>query len=470
MKDEAPTAKTQTASTEQEAAAAKGDPDFSTSLVPDEARLSRWPMQMTFWGAISALFPFVLSSQLAARFGAVNTIAGTFAAVVVAGALGGLVARFAIQTGMSVDLLSRTLFGKRGGLITTLLIGGVAMFYAVVEGAIISEALVAYFGWMSRWNAYLIVVLVSTPLVFGGLALFLDRFNAALLPVFVAGIVLMICVAIWRNGYNNAWLAFGPNGGDLDARSFEVMTVYLFFTTTMMFIQDFARFGRVEDERFHVAVTFGFPFFFVTFSISGAVGIFLAATLSSNAGFASETAVVTTILDLLGGLGLVFVVVSQLRGNTINYQVATVNFQSLFRHLRVSISKIVAALCVGSAILFFMLGGVLDILVLALSYTSIFVGAWVAMALVHIVCTGHDVILKQFTETGADKTGRFFNPSIALWLGACGLGLVFQHGGQDISAWAAPVAMIVAGAGYFALLSFRDGTTGLEPPTETACD
>ena len=46
---------------------------------------------------------------------------------------------------MSVDVFSRTVFGKSGGLLATILVFGCLGLFAVIESAIIAEAIRGYF-------------------------------------------------------------------------------------------------------------------------------------------------------------------------------------------------------------------------------------------------------------------------------------------------------------------------------------
>ena len=54
----------------------------------------------------------------------------------------------------------------------------------------------------------------------------------------------------------------------------------------MMFTYDYARFGKVEDADYHARFNFGAQFYLVAFLLNGLAGIFLAASLPTEAGSA----------------------------------------------------------------------------------------------------------------------------------------------------------------------------------------
>ena len=433
--------------------ARRGDPDYAVSLVPAAARMEKFSMQMAYWAPVSALFPVVFAGVLAAQYGAMNAMAGTLAAMIVIGVLAGVMARFAIRTGMSTDLFSRAVFGKSGGLLATLLLFGTTTFFAVVESAIIAEAFIGYFPSIAPWQAYLIVVLLCAPLAFGGLALYIDKFNGLLLPFFVIGMAVIITAAIAQNGYDNTWMTFGPEGGRIDGRAFNVFFLWTLLGVQLMATLDYARFGKPADRDYHARVTFGFPMYFCTFSINGAIGIFLTATVASTVGdFASETAAVNAILQLTGFIGLLFVIISQMRINTLNYQLATVNFQAFLKHMSIDISKVLSAIVIGISVFVFMLGNVLGVLLGALVYTGIFLGAWAAMAVVHVMASGYDAIMQQHAEAEKHPDANFWHPSTFVWLAASALGIATNLWVAPLAGYSSAIAAAAAGVLYLAYM------------------
>ncbi len=104
--------------------------------------------------------------------------------------------------------------------------------------------------------------------------------------------------------------------------------LYLGILITMPTTVDFARFAKKEDERFHENVTFGWVFYAVLFIINGIAGIFLVQVALPNEP-ASEIGVVQAVLMSAGLFGLLFIVISQTRVNTLNYYESTTNFERI---------------------------------------------------------------------------------------------------------------------------------------------
>jgi hypothetical protein len=71
---------------------------------------------MMWWVSCSATAYLFLGVQLAAKFGTENALAGMVIAAIVIGPLGGILASYSLSTGASSSVLSRTMFGTRGGL------------------------------------------------------------------------------------------------------------------------------------------------------------------------------------------------------------------------------------------------------------------------------------------------------------------------------------------------------------------
>lgn len=301
------------------------------------------------------------------------------------------------------------------------------------EGSVIAVALKDYTG-IGYPVAALIVVVYSVALIFGSIQNFLDKFNAILLPFYAVGLAAAIGLTIAAYGYSDAWLRLGPANGAASAGGvWGCFVAYMGVWVLMMYTHDYARFGRIEDVDYHARINFGAPFFLVTFFINGLAGIFLAASLPTE-GEVSELSVVFALIKVMGLAGLLFVWISQTRINTANYYLAAVNMESFAQTaLGVRAPKVVWACVVGVIAYVLMMADVFAYILQALAWQGIFVVAWVAIALVHILSesaseTDHDRTRARLSETPAIRaagTGAWF-------LGAAaGLALHFAGG-----AWA----------------------------------
>ncbi|MDM7256079.1 MAG: allantoin permease, partial [Paracoccus sp. (in: a-proteobacteria)] len=198
-------------------------------------------------------------------------------------------------------------------------------------------------------------------------------------------------------------------------------------------------------------------FYAVAFLLNGLVGIFLAASLPTE-GAVSEVSVVFALVQLMGLAGLAFVWISQTRINTANYYLAAVNMESFARTVfRLRFPKWVWACVVGAITYVLMLADVFSYILQALAYQGIFVVAWVAIALVHIVTEGragvdHDRLHYRLSQTPA------VNPAgLGAWLLAAGVGLALHFMGGAAASFSAPATFVTAAAAY-ALMARRDTT------------
>lgn len=421
------------------------DPDFSLSPVPETARMSKGSLSMAWWALFSSMFWLVLTATLAIRYGARNAILGMVLAVVTYGIINGVIARYAIRTGLSVGLFSRRVYGRAGELLATAIFFLTAIYYGVFEGSVIAIAIQDMFPSLSMWHAYLIVVLYSVPLVFGRVSLWLDKLNGFLLPFYIIGLIAAVTLAIYEYGYSNAWLSMGPRGDELDGRWLNCFTYFMGIWIMMMYTWDYARFGKKSDQNYHSNFNFGVPFYLCTFFLNGLIGVFLASTIPSD-GALTEVSIVLAILKLMGVWGLLFIWVSQTRINTANFQLATVNMQAFLGELfQRKFSKVAVAIAVGFVVFGMMLTDVFSFILQALAYQGIFVVAWVAIALAHIY--KNQSISNRLVQPERElerplEAGNYIG--LIAWCVSSVAGLMLLNGPEGWSVYSAPFTALSA--------------------------
>ncbi|MCO6058754.1 allantoin permease [Pseudomonas sp. MOB-449] len=421
------------------------DIDLSTHPVPLDARMGKLSLTMAWWAVCSAMFYIVVGASLALAYGARNAIIGMLLSVVCYGVVNAVISRFAVRSGLSVALFSRLLFGRLGASLATLIFFSTAIYYAVFEGSVIAVAFNHLYPSLSYPLAALLVVLYSVPLIFGSVQNWLDKFNGVLLPFYLFGLLAAVALSIGEYGYQPQWLDFGPQAPSATGW-WDCFTAYMGVWVLMMFTFDYARFGKPEDARYHGRWNFGMPFYLVTFLLNGVAGIYLAASMPRQ-GELSEVTVVMAILQLMGIWGLLFVWVTQTRINTANYYLATVNMQAFFGDLfQLRQSRVVWALVVGAVVYGLMLADVFSWLLKALAWQGIFVVAWVAVALAHILspaAASHD---------DGRELPAFSARGLLAWCGASALGLgLLQVGDPTIASFSAPLSFLAAFGAYWLL-------------------
>ncbi len=423
------------------------DLEFADRPVPRNQRMSRIPLTMAWWSVCSAMFYLVVAASLALAYGSQNAIIGLVLSVITYGIVNAVLSRHAIRTGLSVSLFSRILLGRTGAVLATLIFFATAIYYAVFEGSVIALALQEYAG-LAYPVAALIVVVYSVALIFGSIQNWLDKFNGVLLPFYLLGLFAAVVLAVSEYGYSNAWLSLGPEGGATAYGWWDCFVAYMGVWVLMMYTYDYARFGREGDATYHAIFNFGAPFYSVAFLLNGLVGIFLAASLPTE-GAVSEVTVVFALIKLMGFAGLAFVWISQTRINTANFYLAAVNMESFATTaFRLRLPRFIWACVVGTVVYGLMLANVFSYILQALAYQGIFVVAWVALALTHILTEGNsganeDRLHSSLSETPAVNLG-----GLGAWFLASAVGLVLHFLGGTAASFSAPATFVVGIAAY----------------------
>jgi purine-cytosine permease-like protein len=431
---------------------AGGHTDAATTVVTEFDRMGRGSLTMVWWSLCSAMFYLVLGGALALQFGTRNALIGAVLGVMSQSSLAYMFARYAIRTGQSSFLLSESLFGSSGAALTSLIFFLTTTYYAVFESSIVALAAASVIPSVSRTAICLVIVSYSVLLVAGPVQRFLDKFNGALLPVYLIGLAVTVVLAIGKYGYSDAWLHIGPPGGPSSTGWWSCFMAFFGQQLLMMCTLDFARFGRREDTSYHSLVAFGAPFYAVAFLMNSLVGIFLAGVARYST--VSETVVMDTCLAVLGGgAGLAFIWVTQTRINTANYFLAATNLQAVLgRTLRGSLPRLACAALVGvivAGVLLFT--DVIRYLLVALNYQGVILTAWVGVALAHIVADNRAMAAGAATGTAAKQVPLFNSRGLVAWACSAIVGLVMLQVGGNSATLSVPASLAVAWFAYRAL-------------------
>ncbi|MGH3273848.1 MAG: purine-cytosine permease family protein [Streptosporangiaceae bacterium] len=423
---------------------------YSDYVTADAARTGRWSLTMAWWALFSAMFWLYVAVASAGAVGMVDTVIGMVLSIATYGAINAVLSRYGARTGLTVELLSRSLFGVAGSALATLIFAATAIYYAVFEGSVIAVAFQSYFGGNIKvW--YLLVVLYALPLVAGGVRNWLDRLNGWLLPFYSVGLIAAVVATAVRKGAPHPW----PHGvpGTLPGWLTSFL-IYMGVYIMMMYTFDYSRHGKAADEKFHTTVTFGWVFYIFTFAVNGIVGIFIVYSWGVGG---TETGVAQAMIKALGFVGLLVIFVSQTRINTANYYLASTNLDALAaRVFKLHLHRWVWVGVAGVIAYLFMLTNVLSYLLTALAWQGVFVTAWVAIALVYIALSRKPAgTLPEVTESKLQPVAA----GAVVWLVASAIGIYLTEQKSDASlATLAPlITVALAGLGY--LVTYR-----LSPP------
>ncbi len=444
--------------------------DYSLHVVPPTWRMDKGKLTMAWYAVMTAFFYMYFAAFIALAYGTVNALIGIGLTVVAYTLVNIVLSKAASQSGLTVALFSRSMFGFVGAAIATLIFAATAIYYIVFEGSVIAVAAQSFFGGpIKLW--YAIVILALAPLVWRGVRAWLDRLNTVLLPFYAVALLAVIIWALSSNGYNG----FLPDAKAAPGTTLpwlQAFSAYMGVWVLMLFTFDFARLARPADQRYHTAVTFGWLFYVLTFLVNGLVGILLCSTfdISFEELAGQESALPVSIVSLTGLLGLALIVITQMRINTVNLYLASTNLQSLASRvfsLNLPRTVWVAAAAVISYLL--MLTNVFSYVLDALNYQGIAIVAWVGVAL------GHVAYLRRRRIAVADvefRPGRVpaFNPGgIAAWVIATVIGIVLKIAdspeSQFFELWGLPLTFVLSiGIYTLTLGAAKRGWMELERP------
>ncbi|WP_068264654.1 purine-cytosine permease family protein [Janibacter limosus] len=397
--------------------------DYANHVVPISMRLGRWQLAMSFWSLLSAMVWLFYGALASSLFGSANAIIAMVLAVVTYSVGNAVIARWTIRTGLNATLLSRQTFGIFGAIFAAAMLTANTVYYAVFESSTLAVAFAHY---TPSWRIevwYAVVALIMLPLMLGGVQTFMAKLNGALLPFYYVGLIAAVVVTAVRFPVGSAWLDF-EGIVPPEARAYPgwvlAFMLYMGLFILMPTTADFARFGKVEDEKFHTNVSFGWVFQTLLFLVNGVVGIFLVRSVIPNEP-AAETGVVTALLSSLGVFGLILIVVSQTRINTLNYYESSANASRVITSLtgrRVPRLGLVAGLT--AVVFLLMLTDVFSYIQRMLGWQAAFMVGWVGILLAHYALSKG----WRATEFRAQRAPRvtwglaawLISAAVAIWL------------------------------------------------------
>jgi hypothetical protein len=418
--------------------------------------MSRGSLTMAWYGLVSAMFFVYIGAALAMAYGTRDALIGLGLTILTYGLINRVLSGYALRHGLTVAQFSRSLLGRRGALLATIIFAATAIYYAVFEGAILAFAFQTQFGGpIALW--YAVVVLYTLPLVAGGIQRWLDKINGWLLPVYWGGLITAVIWAGTAYGFSDNWLthsvpALGFAGGG--PGWLGTYAAFMGVWILMMYTMDFAALGKPQDEKFHKKYTFGWLFYVLAFGANAFIGIFLTFTIPGLE--ATETGVAGGLVSLMGLLGLLVVFVSQTRINTANYALGISNLREFGeRAFKVKLPGIVWNLLGAGIIFLLMLLPVVQYILVALSWQGALVTGWVAIALTHIALDKREA---KPAESGCRPDNAFpkvNKAGVAAWCASAAVGIALIQSGLPWGSTVGTLATPLLAAAVYAGLRLR---------------
>lgn len=438
--------------------------EYTNHVVPTSARLDRRSV-LGSWSSIASAMAFVYYGALAATLvGVTQALIGVVVTCVIYAIIAGAGGAKAIRTGLNSTLMSRELFGVKGAAICPLIIALGCAFYAVFESSVLAAALQTFFGFGDIKIWYLVVAAGMLPLMLGGMQTWMGKLNGISLPVYFFGLVAAVIVAGVRFGWDGEWDLFDAAPSTTGIPGWLTIVI-LYMGVWLVFpeIQDCARMGKAEDTRFHVNVSFGIVFWTVAYLFNAVVGIVIVGLAFGQPGVEpTELGAVQGVIASLGLVGLIVIVVSQVRINSANFYFLSTSAERFVAHFTTkNLSRRNWVLLSTVVVLIVMFTDIFSYLTTALAWMGVLIAAWIAMQLVSWTFNrGKDI---EFRPNRIKSVA----PGFYLWLSATVIGIVLVEMPDQfpvLSALAPLVTFGIATIGYSIMLLAK--TTALRPQTQ----
>ncbi len=322
--------------------------DYALRRVPSTWRWSAWDCVWALSG-ISTAMAFPLTAGLLVIFyGGAAVLVAVLLTCIYAAAGVYLNARKAANEGAVIELISKHTFGFKGAAFEIVIYGFLGVLYFSLEGHVMSAALSEVLPALPYWASAALICLLFIPLSLYGMQ-FLTRFQSITAWIYGLGVILVFIALFsgWSKEVSSAlaqrdWWNINPNGVPFSWRSvlgaFGAMAGVL-GAIMVLLCPATARFARRDQAGKTAALMSLFGAVF-PLGLAMTFGVYLVA---ASGGKIPDPGV--SLPRLLGPLGLLLVVLTQLRVNVINVYFGTTaleNFASQIFQTKWSRIKLIA--------------------------------------------------------------------------------------------------------------------------------
>lgn len=412
--------------------------DFALQDVPEEYR--RWTVPSLFGVTLaipSALVFFATGGALVSAYGTRNLIDGLVIATVFIGAIGYFWTDRACRSGLDSDLMSiRAGFGIVGSAVTSLIYSANFVMFFALEESIIVDAVQARYD-VPKWPLLLALGLVVVLLTWHGVST-LTRLMWLTLPLFVGFTVWLMVEASGVDSTGSFW-AYGPPSRDELSALPPIVGVLLAFIVNATVAADIGRFIP-ERRRSFGAKLLGVVLQVVCFFGSTMIGAWVTFKLGGNANPG------VYLVSVLGTAGVLFVLVTQTRINTINVYSGSLALSNFFaRSVKVVPGRHVWVVATTAVATLLTLTGLYKRLLDVLTFESVFVMGWVMAVTSYLIfnprLTGRDSLADRTTPIPTIQAEGVVSLGLAL---AVSVPMAFGALGQTGRTWAPMASGAVA--------------------------
>ncbi|CAB4880077.1 MULTISPECIES: purine-cytosine permease family protein [Nocardiaceae] len=299
---------------------------YATSRVPDDQRWRRPAILLVLTGNVTAMFWFALGGQIGFLVGWPMFLIPVAYMVIGATLVGSLIMRIASQEGLSLPLLTRGLgFGTKGSAVASLVYAVNYVFYFIFEGSIVSHGLseLAGIDIDSAWATVVFALVALVALFFSWRGMhsmnILQRFG---MPIFL--ILFAVGMYMLASGYvlvgPGEWEATGGFTATALWQAFSLANGQVVFQA--LIATDYGRFVKKSVSYVGTAGLMLAELLMIV--VVMILGVFLGFTMLRH--FTGTTATPELSATdpglyfaiVMGLLGVIFAVVTQVRINVMN--------------------------------------------------------------------------------------------------------------------------------------------------------
>ena len=424
--------------------------DYALRRVPATWRWSAWDCVWALSGISTAMAFPLTAGLLVVFYGGAAVLVAVLLTCIYAAAGVYFNARKAAKEGAVIELISKHSFGFKGAAFEIVIYGLLGVVYFSLEGHVMSAALSEVLPILPYWVSAALICLLFIPLSLYGMQ-FLTRFQSITAWIYGLGVILVFVALFsgWSKDINSAlaqreWWNINPSRVPLSWRSvlgaFGAMAGVL-GAIMILLCPATARFARRDQATKAAALMSLFGAVF-PLGLAMTFGVYLVA---ASGGKVPDPGV--SLTRLLGPIGLLLVVLTQLRVNVINVYFGTTaleNFASQIFQTKWSRVKLIVPFMICAYLL--LISPFLKYFGTIMTILSVFLVNWVSVIAGELWFVRPRHGIPQWAEfrrayaASYNKIGM-----LSMWLPTI-VGVVMGSGrlGTDMQALAVPITGVAA--------------------------
>lgn len=424
--------------------------DYALRRVPATWRWSAWDCVWALTGISTAMAFPLTAGLLVVFYGGAAVLVAALMTCLYAAAGVYLNARKSASEGAVIELISKHTFGFKGAAFEIVIYGFLGVIYFSLEGHVMSAALSEVLPIIPYWVSAALICLLFIPLCLYGMQ-FLTRFQSITAWIYGLGVVVVFVALFsgWSKEVSSTlaqydWWNINPNAVAFSWRSvlgaFGAMSGVL-GAIMILLCPSTARFAR-RDQATKAATLMSLFGAVFPLGLAMTFGVYLVA---ASGGKIPDPGV--SLPRLLGPLGLLFVVLTQLRVNVINVYFGTTaleNFASQVFQTKWSRVKLIAPFMICAYLL--LISPFLKYFGTIMTILSVFLINWVSVIAGELWFVRPRHRIPQWAEfrrayaASYNKIGM-----LSMWIPTI-VGVVMGSGGlgADMQALAVPVTGVAA--------------------------